>query len=160
MNDEYRKPKAPPAIGHAALAMEEGFYLEAASLYESMIEYLLLNYYNVVRDSKVRFSSLGALVSKLRSSLSDHPLNESEQLLFDLLFDLELWSKSLMAVRYEIAEAEDEKHWRKMLKIQKKQAKQARKFYRKVSAALQRVEKEDNFTDGNAASRKISVSKI
>jgi hypothetical protein len=158
MHDEYRKPKAPPAIGHAALAMKEGFYLEAITLYEGVIEYLLLNYFNSIRDSQVRFASLSALVGKLRASLNEHTLSDSEQRLMDLLYDLELWSKSLMAMRYEVAEVQEEQHWKKAIKLQKKKAKQARKFHKKITSVLLKIERDEMATDKPATQRKISAT--
>jgi len=137
------KTGAPPALGHAALAMEEGFFMEAAALYESVIEHQLLRYYNSLNNSDVRFSSLSALAGKLNGILNSRDLSEPEAALKDMIFDLELWCRDRVAARHALAEVEEEKRWKKALKAQKKQAKQARKFYKKIRALLEKIEQEE-----------------
>jgi len=78
-------------IAQARTATDAGFYLEAISIWETLISHDLEQYLNLIQGSNVSFSNLGRLLSKLDESLCGMKRSGKEEALYELIEPLHDW---------------------------------------------------------------------
>jgi len=85
----HQLPDSP--IAQARNAADAGFYLEAISIWETLISNDLEQYLNLIQGSNVSFSSLGKLLNKLDETLRGMKRSAPEDELYQFIEALHDW---------------------------------------------------------------------
>jgi hypothetical protein len=130
---------SPQAQANAAI--NAGFYLEAIVLWEVLITDRLEHYLNTLQGSRLSFSSLGKLLSKLDEILFGKERTEKEQELYELIESLHDWFGSCHNRLHALAKLpeHDRDKWNDSAKPLRKLAKQGRKHFKRINRLIQDI---------------------
>jgi hypothetical protein len=123
----------PQAQANAAI--DAGFYLEAIALWEALITDRLEQYLNTLQGSRLSFSSLGKLLSKLDETLFGKERTEKEQELYELIESLHDWFGNCQNRLHNLAKIpeQDKDKWNDSSRPLRKLAKQGRKHFKRIN---------------------------
>lgn len=127
---------SPQAQANAAI--DAGFYLEAIALWEVLITNRLEHYLNTLQGSRLSFSSLGKLLSKLDETLFGKERTEKEQELYELIESLHDWFGNCHNRLHTLAKLpeHDREKWNDSAKPLRKLAKQGRKHFKRINLLI------------------------
>lgn len=130
---------SPQAQANAAI--DAGFYLEAIALWETLITDRLEQYLNTLQGSRLSFSSLGKLLSKLDETLFGKERTEKEQELYDLIEALHDWFGDYHNRLHALAKIteHDRDSWNASSKPLRKLAKQGKKHFKRIKQLTQDI---------------------
>jgi hypothetical protein len=135
----HDRPDSP--ITQARNATDAGFYLEAISIWETLISQDLEQYLNTLQGSNVRYSGLGKLLNKLEETLYGLKRSEPENALYELLDPLHDWYGTYHNTLHSLASFNDPKQekWNESYSYLKKLAKDGKKLFKHIHKLTQSI---------------------
>lgn len=135
----HKQPESPTS--QAKNATDAGFYIEAISIWETLISQDLEHYLNTLQGSKVSFSNLGKLLSKLDETLFGLKRNEKEEVLYELIEPLHDWYGACHSTIHNLATTKEHSRedWGKSYAPLKKLAKEGKKHYKQIHDLTQAI---------------------
>lgn len=121
-------------------SIDEGYYLEAISILESLVSDRLESYLSFSLDRDFGFKNLGALIDKIKSI-------ETDKLLRSLIInDLDEWRKQRNKAAHEMVKIEDGKSivWEERVKINKEVAETGLLLFRNINNRIRQLRKQTN----------------
>ncbi|PSB21190.1 hypothetical protein C7B65_04445 [Phormidesmis priestleyi ULC007] len=119
-------------------SIDDGYYLEAISIVESLITDRLESYLSLLFDKDFSFKTLGELIQAIRSD----KLNKTDELLRCLVLnDLDHWRKARNKAAHEMVKIEDGKRvsWEERVKINKTVAEAGLELVRKIDNQIRKL---------------------
>lgn len=126
------------AFSWIARSIDEGYYLEAISILESLVSDRLESYLPVLFDRDFSFKTLGDLIQAVKSDKS----NKTDELLRSLVLnDLDQWRKDRNKAAHEMVKIEDGKRiiWEERVKINKTVAETGLELVRKIDNRIRKL---------------------
>jgi hypothetical protein len=121
-----------------AKSIDEGYYLEAISIVESLVADRLESYLPSLFDKDFNFKTLGELVQAIRSDKS----GKTDEVLRSLVLnDLDKWRKDRNKAAHEMVKIEDGKRvsWKERVKINKTVAETGLELVRKIDNRIRKL---------------------
>lgn len=128
----HQLPDSP--IAQARSAAHAGFYLEAVSIWETLIARDLEQHINFIQGSNVSFSNLGRLLSKLDESLHGMKRNGKEDELYGLIEPLHDWYGACHKTIHTLAgiNEHNRENWNDAYLPLKKLAREGKRHYKLI----------------------------
>jgi hypothetical protein len=121
-----------------AKSIDEGYYLEAISIVESLVADRLESYLPFLFDKDFSFKTLGELIQAIRSDKS----GKTDEVLRSLVLnDLDEWRKDRNKAAHEMVKIEDGKKvsWEERVKINKTVAEIGLELVRKIDNRIRKL---------------------
>jgi hypothetical protein len=121
-------------------SIDEGYYLEAISILESLVSDRLESYLSFSLDRDFCFKNLGALIDKIKS-------DETDEILRSLIInDLDKWRKQRNKAAHEMVKIEDGKSvvWEERVKINKEVAETGLLLFHNINNRIRKLRKQTN----------------
>ncbi|XHX76228.1 MAG: hypothetical protein RBJ76_17510 [Stenomitos frigidus ULC029] len=125
-------------------AIDEGYYVEAISIVESLISDRLESHLSLLLDDDFGFKNLGELIQSFRSKKDRDKLNETDEgkALSDLILkELDQWRKDRNTAAHEMVKIEDgiSVSWEERMKINKIVAETGLKLVREIDSHIRKI---------------------
>jgi hypothetical protein len=119
-------------------SIDEGYYLEAISIVESLVTDRLESYLSFLFEKDFSFETLGKLINAIRSDKS----GKTDEVLSSLVLnDLDKWRKDRNRAAHEMVKIEDGKRvsWEERVKINKTVAETGLELVRKIDNRIRKL---------------------